>query len=270
MPLDFPTSPTDGQQYNGYVYSSATGAWRGKAASSSPVYTSATAPANPVAGDMWWNSNDGTMYVYYKDADAYQWVEVRSQIAKSQVGLVPVTPGTVTVATGTATINGAGVVTFAGATAISLNSVFTDSYTHYKVLFRLDNSTSTITACLRLRNAGSDDSSANYNRAGYYINVAGSLTGWTAASQTLFNIVNMDLFSGGSMFAFAELTIANPKLVTRTIVTSTALGRDSAGAWQNTTSNSIHNGGTSFDGFTFFPNGSGTFGGTVQVYGYNG
>ena len=189
--------------------------------------------------------------------------------AGSLSGLIPVKPATVTVATGTASVNTLGVVTFTGATAISLNNVFSLEYTHYKVMLRLDNSSAGNTACLRMRTAGTDDSSANYNRAGYYINVGGSLTGWTAASQTLLSVVNMDVFTSGTMFAFAELTIANPKMTTRTIVNSTALGRDSIGAWQNTTSNAVNNAATSYDGFTFFPNGAGTFGGTIQVFGYN-
>lgn len=39
------------------------------------VEISSTAPSSPTAGDMWFNSNDGTLSVYYDDSDgAPQWV----------------------------------------------------------------------------------------------------------------------------------------------------------------------------------------------------
>jgi hypothetical protein len=38
------------------------------------VTVSATAPGSPTAGDLWWNSNLGSLYVYYNDGDSSQWV----------------------------------------------------------------------------------------------------------------------------------------------------------------------------------------------------
>ena len=41
------------------------------------AYTSsATAPSSPVAGDGWFNTETGKVYVYYTDVDGSQWVEV--------------------------------------------------------------------------------------------------------------------------------------------------------------------------------------------------
>jgi len=40
----------------------------------SSVTISDTAPASPQAGNLWWNSTDGYMYIYYTDADSSQWV----------------------------------------------------------------------------------------------------------------------------------------------------------------------------------------------------
>ena len=31
-------------------------------------------PANPEAGQLWWNSSDGRLYIYYTDEDSSQWV----------------------------------------------------------------------------------------------------------------------------------------------------------------------------------------------------
>ena len=40
------------------------------------VTVSATTPLNPIAGDAWYDTVDGTLYVYYNDGDSSQWVEV--------------------------------------------------------------------------------------------------------------------------------------------------------------------------------------------------
>jgi Chaperone of endosialidase len=69
-----------------------------------------TPPANPGAGDLWWNSADGRMYVYYTDANSSQWVDLSAGGAGQYL---PLTGGTVsgnfeytgTLAGGTGVIN---------------------------------------------------------------------------------------------------------------------------------------------------------------------
>ncbi len=41
----------------------------------SPVVTSDTPPSNPNDGDLWWNSTQGKLKVYYEDVDTSQWVD---------------------------------------------------------------------------------------------------------------------------------------------------------------------------------------------------
>ena len=38
------------------------------------VYVSATAPVAPANGDVWWNTNLGSLFIYYDDGDTAQWV----------------------------------------------------------------------------------------------------------------------------------------------------------------------------------------------------
>ena len=38
------------------------------------VTASDAPPGSPTAGDIWWNSTDGNLYLYYQDADSSQWV----------------------------------------------------------------------------------------------------------------------------------------------------------------------------------------------------
>lgn len=40
------------------------------------VKMSDTAPTSPVVGQMWWNSANGVLAVYYTDANTSQWVQV--------------------------------------------------------------------------------------------------------------------------------------------------------------------------------------------------
>lgn len=35
---------------------------------------SSTPPSSPTAGDLWWDSSEGTLYIYYNDGDSQQWV----------------------------------------------------------------------------------------------------------------------------------------------------------------------------------------------------
>lgn len=39
------------------------------------VTISATAPADPAEGDLWWDSDDGKLFVYYNDGSSSQWVD---------------------------------------------------------------------------------------------------------------------------------------------------------------------------------------------------
>ena len=50
-------------------------------ASSSSVTQSATPPAGPSSGDMWFDTTDATLFVYYTDSDGAQWVDVSGSTA---------------------------------------------------------------------------------------------------------------------------------------------------------------------------------------------
>ena len=43
--------------------------------STPPVSVGPDAPTDPRVGDLWWNSVEGRMYVYYQDNDSAQWVQ---------------------------------------------------------------------------------------------------------------------------------------------------------------------------------------------------
>jgi hypothetical protein len=80
MALDFPTSPTNGQVYENWIYSTAKGAWQAKPLESAVAAVSDAPPLDPTQGDFWYNTNDGTTYVWYDDGDSAQWVEMTAPI----------------------------------------------------------------------------------------------------------------------------------------------------------------------------------------------
>jgi hypothetical protein len=73
MAIDFPASPTVGQVFGNYK-------WDGEkwiSAFIAPViYVQDTAPVSPAAGSLWWESDSGTLHVYYNDGNSSQWVAI--------------------------------------------------------------------------------------------------------------------------------------------------------------------------------------------------
>jgi Collagen triple helix repeat (20 copies) len=56
----------------------------------STIYMSDTAPASPVPGMMWWESDSGNTFIYYQDVNTSQWVQ-QNTIFSSYIGID--TPG---------------------------------------------------------------------------------------------------------------------------------------------------------------------------------
>jgi microcystin-dependent protein len=80
--LDFPTPTFVGQVFQvpgGTVYT-----WDGKAWTINPwimpssVSISDTLPSGPRDGDLWFNSTNGRLHIFYTDANSSQWVAVSS------------------------------------------------------------------------------------------------------------------------------------------------------------------------------------------------
>lgn len=262
MPLDFPTSPTNGQAYNGYVYSTAIGAWQAKPSAQSPFYTGDTPPGNPVVGDSWFNTNDGTMYVYYNDGNTSQWVEHRSEIARSQVGLVPVVPTSVTLGSGTASVDTGGTVTFNNVTSVQLNGVFTTQYNNYLQVCTF-NTAATLEARQRLAHNGSILTGAAYGWAGIAIGggspsyYSGGGIDWYALAAT----------QAATSHAFTQ-TIHNPMdatKITRTVFTGGVWN----GQWTSINFSGTYNVLGLVSGIQMHSTSANTISGQMKIYGYN-
>lgn len=262
MALDFPTSPTNGQVYGAYVYDSSITAWRSKGVAQAATYVSDTAPSGAVQGDMWYRSTDGTTYVYYKDADTSQWVEIRSEIATSQIGLVPVKPTSVSVTSGSATVSGSGVISFSGVTDLQLNGVFTSAYQNYRAVFAFYASS---TGELRQRYSvnGTVQTDANFGWAGNSANSAGTQGGYSGSG--------IDWGAGGGFQnSTGNLLISD---ISSPAINGTITRQNSSwgawnGQWQAATFSMGYNNGQVVDGIRYYVT-VGTMTGTVRIYGYN-
>lgn len=266
MPLDFPSSPTNGQTYNGYVYSTSIGAWQAKPSAQSPFYTGDTPPGNPVVGDSWFNTNDGTMYVYINDGNTSQWVEHRSEIARSQVGLVPVRPTSITVGSGTGSVDVNGLITFSGASSISIDGAFTSSFTNYRVVAYGITASIATDIQARFRAAGS-----TITNSVYYTGAAIQRADGVSSVYTGFNGINYTVLCpatvelGWSGFIW---DIYQPAVST-TQTTSHFFATGYQTAIQNRQGSIMFNQTQSVDGLNIYPTTASNLGGKIKIYGYN-
>ena len=74
MALNFPNTPADGDIYEGYVWNDTVGAWQSTETGGGSIDASSNPPASPNAGDLWWDSDNGNLYIYYYDGNSSQWV----------------------------------------------------------------------------------------------------------------------------------------------------------------------------------------------------
>ena len=97
MTLQFPSSPSNNDVYENYIYNSTAGAWQklpGNAFADAAV--SDTPPVNPNNGDLWLNSADAKMYIYYNDGDSSQWIAAVGGTVPSQGKILQVVSTTKT------------------------------------------------------------------------------------------------------------------------------------------------------------------------------
>jgi hypothetical protein len=79
--LDFPNNPVDGEVFGDYIYDANKGVWNANALQRVARFVvSDTPPSAPVNGDAWFDTTEGTTYIYYNDGDSAQWVETGNPV----------------------------------------------------------------------------------------------------------------------------------------------------------------------------------------------
>jgi hypothetical protein len=202
-------------------------------------------------------------FAYIEATDTTQYYNGSAWVA---VGVTPmarvITPTSVAVGSGSATINAGGSVTWTGASSVSLNGVFSSSYTNYLAIVNLTATSTEQNFSMRLRAAGTDTSSSTYRR--YRI----ALTSGASGTQTTTTSMEIGGFNStyitGSGF---QMTFYGPNVANRTAFQSISQQADSNNDQSVQIATGSQSDSTQFDGFTLFV--GGTFAGTVTVYGYS-
>jgi hypothetical protein len=181
-------------------------------------------------------------------------------------GLIPVIPASVTVvgAGSSASVDATtGTVTYAAATSISLNTVFSTSYTAYRIVYRntVGNANDS-TLSLRIRSNTTDFSGALYDTASI-VGTANSSTAVVNNGSALTSLTLANNYSNGN---YMTLDVFNPAQTLVTGISGLGLAELTSVFRGWTTLGRVRN-TTSYNGITFFIS-AGTIGGTITVYGY--
>lgn len=168
------------------------------------------------------------------------------------------TPTSVNVAGGTASIRVDGGVDFASATSLSLNGVFTSEYDNYMIVVRhIGSGNNGIRGRMRL--AGADASGANYARQWLLVSST-SITAARETSQSEFRSGSTSANRGGDALYVYGPALAQPTAFRA--VSSYSI--DGAGIFDTASTHSLS---TAYDGVTLLMT-AGNFTGMVTVYGY--
>lgn len=172
-----------------------------------------------------------------------------------------ITPTSIVVAGGTASVGQFGKVSFSAATSLSLDGVFSSTYDNYMIVVRGKNGTGAVEMRLRLRASGTDNTTASS-----YVSQALSATSTTVTafrdtqSYAVFSYIYDTQRAGYTCYMFG------PNLAQPTAMRVVSAADDtSARVYDNAMT---HNQSTSYDGFTLYP-GSSSLSGEIAVYGCN-
>jgi hypothetical protein len=152
---------------------------------------------------------------------------------------------------------------FSAVSTVSFNNVFTSTFSNYKIVLSngLNSNISNVT--FRFRVSGTDNSSSNYFMQRSIVNQSG--TG-SAGSDNALTLFNLSANTVGVNLVAHSLDVVAPNLTSRSFLIGSGFTEASA-SFGSRFYGGQFNATTSFDGFTIATS-SGTFSGTIEVYGY--
>ena len=185
--------------------------------------------------------------------------------ATAVAGLHMVTPTSVTVGSGTGSVSGQGAVTFSGASSISLNGCFNTNYVNYKVILNVSGKATGAQLLVRPRANGTDLSSGSVALRQQSVRTYGTTIDTSYSSSGTSSWVSPGSVGSGqssmwSMEFMGPLTTAN------TYWNGQWFSYDGFNFVGGSSQGALYDGNL-YDGFTL--SASGTFDGTIRVYGYN-
>ena len=165
------------------------------------------------------------------------------------------------------TVGTSGAVTFSGVSSVSLNGCFSSAYDNYRIVMNHDSSGAAVGFAMRMRAAGTDNTSANYAWNTSLANQAGTFVGnssGTSGLDTSFGMTPMSGTYSSSTVMDILMPFSNSY---QTNYSANAFYFDSLSNFRTGLSAGSLSVTTSYDGITFYP-ASGTITGTIRVYGY--
>ncbi len=184
--------------------------------------------------------------------------------AKPTAGMVPISAGSVTAVSGSASVNSLGVITFTNCSSIQLNSVFTSAYKNYKIILNVSGTSIASTIQYKLRKTGSAIASNYYGgwarvrEDGAWVTGALTNTSYIFVTDTHPTVKA----SNAQMEVFAPLDTS-----VETTMVGRFIGFATGGLYQGITG-ATRASSNAPDGFQLDAS-SGTYSGTLQVLGYN-
>ena len=199
-------------------------------------------------------------------ADVYTQTQSDARfVNKSVGGLNLVVPTSTSVGSGSSSISVNGGVSFSGASSIQVNGCFTSSYANYYIVFDTSTTSSLAGASIVFQYcANGTPNASGYYYAGW-LSTGGGASGSYNAANASYALMTSDI--GGRLSL--DMTTVNPQGTGETRGWGrTSFQRNSDGQHGQTSHGHGHYVSAQNDGFKIYV-GSGTFTGTIRIYGYN-
>lgn len=180
-------------------------------------------------------------------------------IVNATPGMTPIIPTSVSVASGSASVAGNGLINFSGTSDLRIDGAFSSAFSNYRLEVMSTGASTNMGLSMRMRSGGADYNTANQAYGVVYWGYPGTISviGSTAQAEVQLGWVEGSATSKNYVVA----NIANPNIAAYTSYNaqSTSYVSNIANGYIPTT--------TQYTGITLTSAGSATFSGTVRIYG---
>jgi hypothetical protein len=178
----------------------------------------------------------------------------------SEMGLSLITPTSIAVTGGSGSISSSGKISLTSATSVKVNGCFSSSYDNYKIIIAGTNTSTSTAGCSFKFVKNTVEASSNYFRNFIYSSNSGGPTRDYAASQSLWAAGAIGDYSSSVVYEIIEPFVSTTRTNYYGSYNAVASSNNEMGIV-----NGFHVTPDSYDGFSWS---SGTFTGSLSIYGY--
>lgn len=181
-------------------------------------------------------------------------------------GLVQIVPTSVSVGSGSGSVSANGVVSFTNASSISINNVFSSTYSDYEAIIKFTSvSVDDLDVYMRLR-TGITDAATNYKYERQY-NTSTTIGSDRDVLGTTLWIVMNDADSALPNYNTISLKLFRPNLASPTVMHMQTIAEFSGGGLISQNIKGVHTTATAYESLNIYTS-TGNVSGTVSFYGY--